>query len=63
MIDITTITELVEPASRIEIATPKAGNNSTQALWVVFLIIITIFGIWGYIVYREKESMKKNNGF
>lgn len=58
MIDITTITELVEPFSGIEVASPKYSQKSTRLLWLVIIIIIVIFGIWGYIVYKEKQQME-----
>ena len=61
MTDITTITELVEPFSRIEVAEPKYNHKSTRLLWIVIIIIIAIFGIWGYIVYSEKQKISDSN--
>jgi len=56
MIDITTITELVEPHIGISTAAPKSSDKATRLLWITIIIIVAIFGIWGYIVYREKQK-------
>lgn len=60
MIDITTITELVEPFNRIEVAAPKFGYKAKKDLWAMVIITIAIFGIWGLVVFREKQN--ENNG-
>ncbi|MEI2675066.1 MAG: hypothetical protein V9F05_13575 [Chitinophagaceae bacterium] len=61
MTDITTITELVEPFTGIEITAPKVVDKATRSLWVMVIIIIAIFGIWGYIVFRENQNKNRNN--
>ena len=58
MIDITTLTELVEPLSRIEVAASKVGYKPTKILWVILIITIAIIGIWAYIVHKEKQKME-----
>ncbi len=60
MIDITTITELVEPHIGISIAAPKSSDKATRLLWITIIIIVAIFGIWGYIVYRENQKETPN---
>lgn len=57
MIDITTITESLEPIMVIDITTPKPNYKSTRAIWIMIITIVAIFGIWGYIVYSEKKKI------
>jgi len=62
MIDITTITEVLDPftiARNIPVIKPPKSN---WLLWLLLLIAIAGLIIWGYYAYHESldQSRKKN---